>query len=328
MKDIDILWKRYREFGGPRLLWTYLRDGVFFVGIKALFHCILNGKSPKSAYPKIQKKIESKLLLKYGPLLDPKRLDAPETEANGDSTIPKIVWTCWLQGTEQAPELVKACWTSQKNNIKGYSHRILTLENYRQWITLPENIEEKYRRGYIPAASFSDLLRLAALKKYGGVWLDSTVYCSGFGNERLRKRWSEVEKSGLTLFRYFRRGSKTPSGISTWFIAARKESAPLSCVLDALLAYWNDHNCTVDYYIMHLFLTYLLKESPYLDATIPRENSRYSMLLSDAIYCEYDEEQWQELISHVSFHKLNYRKATQEALQRNTYLKKVIGSLG
>ena len=46
---------------------------------------------------------------------------------------------------------------------------------------LPGYIVEKWGKGQIPAALFSDLLRLQLLIKYGGMWIDSTVFCSSGG---------------------------------------------------------------------------------------------------------------------------------------------------
>ncbi len=44
------------------------------------------------------------------------------------------------------------------------------------YIDLPENIIEKYKSGIIDFIKFSDIVRVTLLAKYGGVWLDSTIY--------------------------------------------------------------------------------------------------------------------------------------------------------
>ena len=82
----------------------------------------------------------------------------------------------------------------------------------------------------------------------------------------------------------------------------------ISSVLDMLLAYWKDYNCLVDYYIIHLFLGLSLREFPMVEVRMPRENSYHSILLGDALGRTFYQEQWQDLIDHVSIHKLNYRK--------------------
>ena len=37
----------------------------------------------------------------------------------------------------------------------------------------------KYEKGIIPKAQFTDIIRLALLDKYGGVWIDSTMFETG-----------------------------------------------------------------------------------------------------------------------------------------------------
>lgn len=233
--------------------------------------------------------------------------------------IPKIIWYSWLQGMDKAPEMVKACLASQKKHLPDFEFRIVDLDNYRQWVELPEYVERKFRKGQMPPASFSDLLRLALLKKYGGVWIDASVYCSGFGNDKLRERWERIMKSGFTVFRYFERGHREACGLSNWFIAAVPDHVVVASVLDMLLAYWRDFDCLVNYYVMHLFLGLALHEFPEVVAKMPRENSYHSILLGDALGRTFREEDWKDLIDHVSIHKMNYRKAEEASVNKNGY---------
>lgn len=328
MKDFDKFKKRFVQFGGWRLILQYARMGVLWTGVKALLRCALKGRSMKEAYPAITGKVDEKLVKRYRHILDNNKMiykeerfieDGQETCAEGGipqvESVPKIIWFSWLQGIDNAPEIVKACLTSQRKHLVGYEFRIFDLDNYRQWVELPETVVRKYREGKIPQASFSDLLRLSVLRKYGGVWMDASVYCSGFGNENLQQRWNRIMTSELTVFRYFERGSKIPVGLSTWFFAAVPNQIVVSTVLDMLLAYWNDFDCLVDYYIIHLFLGLALSEFPQFMARMPYENSNHSLLLGDALSRTYSQEAWQELVDHVAIHKLNYRKA--EEAQKN-----------
>ena len=315
IKDFDKFKARFRQFGGWRLVWQYARMGVLWTGVKALLRCAINGKSLKSAYPVITKSVDEILTKKYRHILDENRdwykEGMPGNESQRSHTVPKIVWTAWLQGTENAPELVKACLASQKKHLGGYEFRVLDVNNYQQWVELPKYVVRKYQKGQIPPAAFSDLLRLAVLKKYGGIWMDATVYCSGFEDDNLKARWKRIEQSELTFFRYFERGRKEPIGISNWFIAAVPEHIVISNILDMLLAYWKDFNCLVNYYVFHMFLGLNLKEYPKVAAKMPQENSFHSLLLGNALGRTYRENDWQELKEHVSIHKLNFRKAKE-----------------
>ena len=308
MVDFDRLITRFRQFGGWRLVWQYVRMGVLWTGVCALIRCALKGRSMKAAYPVITERVDRILIRKYRHILDEKKARYVDHPARNDEGVPKIVWVSWLQGIDQAPDLVKVCLASQRKHLPDYEFRVLDLSNYQEWVELPEYVVGKYKKGLIPAASFSDLLRLAVLLKYGGIWMDATVFCSGFGNEKLQERWDRIMRSELTVFRYFRRGVRTPVGLSNWFVAAVPNQIIVSSIFDIILAYWKDYDCLVDYYIFHLFLGVSLREFPWIEARMPRENSYHSILLGDALGRTFRQEEWKDLIDHVSIHKLNYRK--------------------
>ena len=319
MKDFDKFKKRFVQFGGWRLILQYARMGVLWTGVKALIRCVVSGKSFKAAYPAVTERVDEILIERYRHILDENKdrfsKDNPNSGKRRESAVSRIIWSAWLQGLDNAPEMVNVCLESHQKHLPGYEFRVLDMENYRQWVELPEWVEEKYARGMIPAALFSDVLRVAVLKRYGGVWMDASVLCTGFGNQQLQKQWTEVENSRFAVFRYYRKGDRYPSGLSNWFIAATPDNIVLTSVYDMLTAYWRDYDCTIDYYMMHLFISCALKAFPEMERGMPKLNSRYSFFLGDALSRTYSQEAWQELVDHVAIHKLNYRKA--EEAQKN-----------
>lgn len=315
MKDFDKFKKRFVQFGGWRLILQYARMGVLWTGVKALIRCVVSGKSFKAAYPAVTERVDEILIERYRHILDENKdrfsKDNPNSGKPRESAVSRIIWSAWLQGLDNAPEMVNVCLESHQKHLPGYEFRVLDMENYRQWVELPEWVEEKYARGMIPAALFSDVLRVAVLKRYGGVWMDASVLCTGFGNQQLQKQWTEVENSRFAVFRYYRKGDRYPSGLSNWFIAATPDNIVLTSVYDMLTAYWRDYDCTIDYYMMHLFIRCALKAFPEMERGMPKLNSRYSFFLGDALSRTYSQEAWQELVDHVAIHKLNYRKADE-----------------
>lgn len=315
MKDFDKFKKRFVQFGGWRLILQYARMGVLWTGVKALLRCVVSGKSFKAAYPAVTERVDEILIERYRHILDENKDRFSKANPNSgkrrESAVSRIIWSAWLQGLDNAPEMVNVCLESHQKHLPGYEFRVLDMENYRQWVELPEWVEEKYARGMIPAALFSDVLRVAVLKRYGGVWMDASVLCTGFGNQQLQKQWTEVENSRFAVFRYYRKGDRYPSGLSNWFIAATPDNIVLTSVYDMLTAYWRDYDCTIDYYMMHLFISCALKAFPEMERGMPKLNSRYSFFLGDALSRTYSQEAWQELVDHVAIHKLNYRKADE-----------------
>lgn len=307
MKDFDRLITRFRQFGGMRLVWQYAKMGVLWIGIKEIVKCALNGKSFKTVYPVITEKIDRILVERYRGINAETKTDNRSSEIRDDR-----IWFCWLQGIENAPDMVKVCLESQK---RIFDDRVVVLDdkNYRKWIELPDYIEEKYRKGYIPGALFSDILRLELLIKYGGMWVDSTVLVTpietdkDYGLQAYKGLTiDEIGKSDLFIFRYYRSGKVL--GVSNWLIHAKAGNRFLMDLRDMLLAYWKDFDCTVEYYIFHVFFGVVAKRYPEMIMGMPKGNSFHAIMLRDRLAMDYNESWWKELTQHVCFHKLNYRQ--------------------
>lgn len=297
MQDFDRLIIRYRQFGGIRLLWQYARMGVLWTGIKECIHCLVNGRSFKNVYPVITRRIDNILTEKFA---NAPQYTVPATSPNAN-VGEDVIWFCWLQGMDKAPALVRACHNSIATNLPGNSVVIITADNYHDYVTLPDYIERKYHDGIIPHPLFSDILRLALLIRYGGTWIDASVLCTG------NKYWEVIQKSRLFLFRYFRNGKE--EGVSNWFIHATPCNILLSKILGMTLAYWQDYDCTVEYYIFHLFYSIAARQYPEEVRHMPRGNSYANIKLGHSLHQDFSSAAWQGFTSEVSFHKLNYRNS-------------------
>ena len=163
--DYRILKVRFRQFGGMRLLRQYARIGVLWTGIKALFHCIVKRKSFKTIYSELLTKVEPFLVRRYKSVMIERK--AFYHGQGLEQKKAKIIWFCWLQGLERAPSIVISCYNSLKQNLTDREIKVVDADNWQEHVDLPEYIVEKWKRKRIPAANFSDLLRLQLLTKYG-----------------------------------------------------------------------------------------------------------------------------------------------------------------
>lgn len=73
------------------------------------------------------------------------------------------IWVCWLQGEENAPKLVKKCISSIRQHANGHEVIILTENNIKEYIDIPEYIIENAQRGILSRTNFSDIVRFALL---------------------------------------------------------------------------------------------------------------------------------------------------------------------
>ena len=85
--------------------------------------------------------------------------------------IPKIIHYCWF-GNGEMPELVQNCITSWRTYMPDWKYQLLSEENF-DLSTAPQYVQEAYAAKKY--AFVSDFVRLWALEREGGVYLDTDV---------------------------------------------------------------------------------------------------------------------------------------------------------
>jgi len=105
------------------------------------------------------------------------KIDKVEVFPKKSLTGRKIIWQYWGTGWEygKLPDIVKLCYKSADKNKGNYEIIRLDNENFKEYIEFPEFIMEKIKNGSMGYTHFSDLLRLALLDTFGGVWLDASI---------------------------------------------------------------------------------------------------------------------------------------------------------
>lgn len=310
--DIKRISTRFYQLGGFRLVKEYARMGMLsFLGYRFI-RILLSGKPPKHINSKIGSKIIPFLQEKYAPLLLDRKSYYQEQSLSHQRS--NIVWFCWLQGLEQAPPIVKACLASLKLHLADREIKIVTEENWRDFVDLPEHIIHRWERKQIPPALFTDLLRLQLLIRHGGTWIDSTVLCTG------TKHSKEILDSDLFMFQYRAQETSPASfeGISNWFITSCTNNEILLVLRDLLYQYWKDYDCTLYYFIFHVFFSMLAKEYPEKISEMPYGYSVWSLTLENHWGEPFNQRKWDKLTCLVNFHKLYYR-IDDKLKDRNNY---------
>lgn len=315
MTTISRLRRRFYQFGGFRLVATYIRFGVFGEFLKQGLRALMGRCSINEAYARIERKAIPRLQKQYQGLLD--ELLAKYANLELEHKKSDVVWVCWLQGMDQAPEIVKICNESLHRYIKDREIIVITEENIGDYVTFPEHIQRKYKQSKIPMAQYSDLLRVELLVKYGGTWIDSSVLCTG---DRFPK---EMLDSDLFFFQFLREGSDKPTGISNWFITASSNQKMLLVLRDMLYRYWQDYDCLVAYFVFHIFFAMIARQMPEELAAMPRISNKYCFYLEHRLADEYDEQWLKELTDRCCFHKLNGRLWDEAERKENTVLCKI-----
>ena len=265
---------------------------------RAVLRNPINRKSYKRAYCLTLNKVEPLLADIYRQIMWERKAYYATQQIDHHRSI--IIWFCWLQGLENAPEIVKVCFTSLQKYLSDREIKVIDANNWMEFVELPDYILERWEKKQIPPANFSDLLRLELLIRYGGTWIDATVLCTGSEHTR------EYLDADLFLFQYTRPGSNEWGGVGNWFITACTNNDVLMVLRDMLYAYWKDYDCTLDYYIFHLFFTMLRDVYPEEISAMPYGFAKRHIALAKHWGERFEQDKWDSLISKVNFHKLTY----------------------
>ena len=95
---------------------------------------------------------------------------------------------------------------------------------------------------------------------------------------------------------------------------------------EMLYAYWKEYDCTLDYYIFHLFFAMISKEYPEKIAAMPYGQSQNSLVLLHHWGEKFDQKKWDKLTSQVCFHKLAFRVSQSVIDNKNDYYNWIISN--
>lgn len=159
------------------------------------------------------------------------------------------IWQLWFQGEDSAPEIVKRCLDSVRKFSGNRQVILLTKDNIREYIELPQYIWEKKEQSIISNTHFSDILRVCLLEKFGGTWIDATVLLTDHIPQPILSQdffaFSVPEDHINYDFHLF----------SSWFIHAQPNHIFLKSFKESLFEYWKHENELIDYFTLHL-ITY------------------------------------------------------------------------
>lgn len=291
----------FRKVKGKEVLRQYAQGHVLFTALSATLLLGLNKKALEIVRLCTHYKLLRRLKKKTSGFVDTCKQNHPESY---EEKHEKIIWMCWLQGLETAPELVQLCAASVRRHLEPLGYRIIVLNenNLKDYVSLPDYIEEKKQKGLISGAHYADLIRLNVLLTYGGTWIDSTVFCSS-GNV---PKW-QLE-SPLFVYQILKPGLDGHSlPMSNWFITANAGHPILMLTRDLLYDYWKHNDKLVDYFIFHYYFEIACQAFPELSAQMVPCSSETPHIVLLHLFDPYSPQWLDAALSQSCFHKLTYK---------------------
>ena len=224
----------------------------------------------------------------------------------------KTIYWCWLQGVENAPELYLSTLNSIRINLKDFNLVIITEENMLNYISFPDYILEKYKKGIIDPTHLSDLIRLELLVNYGGTWIDASVLITNYTEM--------FYNNDLFFFQ-----ERNPGCVgSSWFITSEKGSPILRTTRILLYEYFKYRDDIYDYYIFHIMLALATERYKKDLKAIPYFSNRIPHRLRNTMLDIYYKEGYDKILNDSSVHKLTVKWVPKGPVDYNTYYNHII----
>lgn len=167
------------------------------------------------------------------------------------------IWIYW-NNPDSMPLMVRACVERIKQMSNGHEVVILTDKNLRDYVDFEPVVWEKYAKGLITKTHISDFIRVAVLYRYGGLYLDSTVYPTRPLDDKFFKS---------PLFTNHTEWDGTDAQIahnrwSSFMCGCRKGNLLMRAALDVFTEYWRRYDRLMDYVLIDYTYNLLYEHVP------------------------------------------------------------------
>lgn len=215
------------------------------------------------------------------------------------------IWTFWYQGEDQAPEIVKKILQSIKENSGGKKVIVLDKNNIADYIKISDHIMEKVNNQTISLTHFSDILRVELLKKYGGLWIDSTMLVMDIIPDEIFQgtMWSMKKKC-------YKKSDNRYTWYWTGFLFyAKRETVLFQFLSEFFYEYWKREDYLIEYllidYAISLAYNYIPQVRKDINLIPVTKHDYYA--LESLINQRYNAKQWELIKKILPFQKLSYK---------------------
>lgn len=287
-----------------------------YYGLKLTCVYFLAQKSDKMFYD-FRRKILLDFVLKLRK--EAQLVDSSNEKEEETTEFPKIIWTMWQQGEAQMPETVQA----SMKTIKDFAKRndcefyLLTDENLADFINIPRDITEKFKKKELSAAHYSDIIRFSFLYQYGGIWMDATLFVSPYATVEM------FEGDFFTL-------NHPPIGTNQmertvgdfkwagFFLAGKKGKPYFKHIRDLYIYYVRKYPVFIHYLMMDYFILSEYESNHEFKELVDRlpilAPAERVWFLRDHAHDLFDEKEWEEMLKTTPILKTTYKIKKEEVL--------------
>ena len=226
-------------------------------------------------------------------------------ETKVSSAEPPVIWIYWNDDSYM-PQMVKNLINQIREHSNGAKVVVVTEETVTDYVQFDDVVWRKYKEGKISLTHFSDLLRVSLLYRYGGVYMDSTLWLIRplpkcvTDSDFYTYRSDDVDETNASRARW-----------SSFFIACHKGNLMMKAALDVFVEYWHRYDYLVDYVLIDYTFNLLYDKIPsvrnMIDA-VPVNNTNIWQL-QPCVHKAYSETDFKSLFDDKErfLYKLSYK---------------------
>ena len=259
-------------------------------------------------------KMNKYLIKKYGYLLKKCDITTIDNKIEND-----IIWLFWYQGIENAPLLVKKCVESIERECNDYKIIIISKDNIDEYYQTPSYIKEKLENNQITLTHFSDILRMNLLSKYGGYWMDATIYLTD----------NPFENSDFYTIKYHCKDN-TNISFGRWcgFFIGGNNPILYNFMSNFFNEYWKKEKVIIDYFLIDYAINMAYENINEINKTINKVpyNNENILKLQTILNEQYNKKDYEKLIKNNAVHKLSFK--TKFDNNKDTFYNRIINKIG
>ena len=254
--------------------------------------------------------------------------DSSDEKEEVVTEFPKMIWTMWQQGEAQMPETVQA----SMKTIKDFAKRndcefyLLTDQNLADFINIPRDITEKYKRKELSAAHYSDIIRFSLLYQYGGIWMDATLFVSPYATlEMFEGEFFSFNHPPLDTNKMER--TICDYKWSGFFLAGQKGGSHFKHIRDLFIYYVRKYPIFIHYLMMDYFILSEYTSNPEFRLLVEKlpvlETAEKMWFLREHADKLFDEKEWEDVLKTTPIMKTTY-KINKEEVVPESYLDQLL----
>ena len=242
-----------------------------------------------------------------------KKVNINTKNKNNDNNI----WIFWWQGIENAPDLIKSCINSIKKHCKDKEIVIIDKNNIDKYYKMPDYISNKVNNGTISITHLSDILRMNLLKKYGGHWIDATIF--------LTANPFNKNNSFNTIKFHCNEDTSISKGRWCGFFIGGENKVFYDFMVETFNTYWKQETIIIDYFFIDYAISIAYNRIPIIKKEFDKItfNNENIHKLQSFLNKKFDKKEYNELLKSNSVHKLSY-KETIDTNNKNNYYNNII----